>query len=112
MAFKDQFTWEQGVSSIGKHCTAMGLLLCPACERLPPRPAHGVDAAPVAAPPRSPPKTPQNYTGKQNATTSMPPSSTSGRLIVSLLIKPNVFREMSKRVLNNWVYILFSFCRL
>jgi hypothetical protein len=83
MAFKDQFMWEQGAFSTGKHSTAMGLLLCPAYQRLPPRPAA------AAAPPRSPPKMPPNFTETQNVTSSMPPSSTSGRLIVSLLIKAN-----------------------
>jgi hypothetical protein len=97
MAFKDQFMWEQAVFSIGKHSTAMGLFLRPAYLRLPPHPGHGVDAAP----PRSPPKIPQKYTEMQNVTSSMLPSLTSGRLIVCIFIKANVFKEISKRVLNN-----------
>jgi hypothetical protein len=80
MAFKDQFMWEQAVFSIGKHFTAMGLLLCPAYLRIPPHLGHGVDAAP----PRSPPKIPQKYTELQNVTSSMLPSLTSGSLIVSI----------------------------
>lgn len=87
MEFKDQFMWEQVASSTGKHFMAMGLLLYPAYQRPLPHPARGVDAALVAAPPRSPPKIPQKNTEMQNGKSLILLYLTSGRLIVSLLIK-------------------------